>query len=141
MKRAQRETKLSEWGSAYYNNVLSIFVLSAMCLLNGEFFTFLSFPQLYDPTFLLLVAFSGAIGTALSLSVFWVVKVTSPTTYSMIGALNKIPVTFVSMVFFHLSLSNEAIFSLGVGLVAGVVYTWAKYVEQQHKAQSSKSPV
>jgi GDP-mannose transporter len=136
MKKAQRETKLSEWGSAYYNNLLSVGVLGIMCILNGEVFSVSSFPYLLDPMFMSVVIFSGAIGTGLSLSVFWLVSATSPTTYSMIGALNKIPITFVSMIFFHLVLSAEATVSLMIGLLSGVVYAYAKYKEQEAKRAS-----
>ena len=137
MKRAQKETKLSEWGQAYYNNLLSIGVLGAMAYVNGEFSSMWDFPALTDPLFVLTVVFSGLIGTGLSLSVFWVVKVTSPTSYSMIGSLNKIPITVVSVFLFHTILTWQSTVSLGVGLASGVIYTYAKYQEQVSREASS----
>lgn len=141
MRKAQKQTKLSEWGSAYYNNLLSIPVLAVMCVVNGEVTTVFDYPLLWESSFMLAVVFSGIIGTALSLSVFWVVNVTSPTTYSMIGALNKIPITFVSVLIFHTVLTGKAVFSLTVGLASGVVYTYAKYLETLEKQKKASIPL
>jgi GDP-mannose transporter len=141
MKQAQKVTKLSEWGSAYYNNFLSIFVLGGLAVLNGELATVFEFPALTDSMFIAAVVSSGFIGTALSLSVFWLVKVTSPTSYSMIGALNKIPVTIVSVFIFHTVLTLESTFSLTVGLASGVVYTYAKYQETLERQRNAIPPL
>eukprot|EP00042_Codosiga_hollandica_P024491 m.103348 g.103348 ORF g.103348 m.103348 type:complete len:323 (-) comp51568_c0_seq1:166-1134(-) len=137
MKRASKATMLSEWGSAYYNNFLSVPVLAVVCFLNNEFATVTQFPLLTDNWFLGAVAFSGVIGTGLSLSVFWLVNVTSPTTYSMIGALNKIPITIISVFVFSTVLTPQSIFSIGVGLASGIVYTYTKYLETVKRQQES----
>ncbi|EDQ88935.1 uncharacterized protein MONBRDRAFT_25661 [Monosiga brevicollis MX1] len=126
MRRAKQTTKLSEWGMSFYNNLLcaGLMVLSAVG--SGEIFEAVNYPSLSDTGFLSAMIFSGVIGTGLSLSVFWCVNATSPTTYSMVGALNKIPITFISIVFFNTEMDSKLAFSVCVGLLAGLVYTYAK---------------
>lgn len=41
-------------------------------------------------------------------------------TYSMIGALNKIPITFLSVLFFHVAFTWKTAISVTVGLSAGM---------------------
>lgn len=126
MRQAKKDTNLSQWGMSYYNNVIGIAVFLPAALFTGELVDCWSDPLIEDPLFLGAVVFSGVIGTCLSLSVFWVVGATSPTTYSMIGSINKIPITFLSVLLFHSTLTVKSGVSICIGLASGVIYTLAK---------------
>eukprot|EP00730_Choanoeca_flexa_P012503 TRINITY_DN4336_c0_g1_i1.p1 TRINITY_DN4336_c0_g1~~TRINITY_DN4336_c0_g1_i1.p1 ORF type:complete len:320 (+),score=61.25 TRINITY_DN4336_c0_g1_i1:140-1099(+) len=137
MRQAKTTTKLSEWGMSFYNNLLCIVLMALAAVFSGELEQVADYPLLTSTGFLVAMVFGGVIGTGLSLSVFWCVSATSPTTYSMVGALNKIPITFISVVFFHVAMDWKMAVSVCVGLVSGLVYTYAKL--QMRKASSSPS--
>eukprot|EP00054_Salpingoeca_dolichothecata_P011119 m.61866 g.61866 ORF g.61866 m.61866 type:complete len:328 (-) comp19310_c0_seq2:125-1108(-) len=142
MRQAKKDTKLSSWGMSYYNNLLGILIIGLGSIFSGELIASMDYPNLSSVGFIVAVVFSGTIGTGLSLSVFWVVSATSPTTYSMIGSLNKIPITLFSVLFFKTILSFKSGFSLGVGLLSGIVYTYAKFREQKKtKSLESELPL
>jgi len=126
MRQGKKTTKLSEWGMSFYNNLLCCGMMIGVTFGTGEFMQSLKFASWGNAGFLMALSFSGLIGTGLSLSVFWCITSTSPTTYSMIGALNKIPITIFSVIFFHVLFTWKTAVSVSVGLSAGIVYTKAK---------------
>ena len=114
MRHAMRTTKLSHLGLVYYNSCLTL----PLIVLGDILFSFGDFARLYrvaftedrsvgaaaiasgsDFVFSLfratapmapILVMSGINGFALSLSSFLCVEKTSPTTYSMVGSLNKV---------------------------------------------------
>eukprot|EP00124_Ichthyophonus_hoferi_P003800 Ihof_evm3s356 gene=Ihof_evmTU3s356 len=100
VSRARSKTGLDQWGMSYYNNLLTIPMTFVPMVLFGELGALPQYEHLHDKGFQLAIFVTGAIGTALSLASFWCQKETSPTTYSMIGALNKIPMTILSYLIF-----------------------------------------
>ena len=121
MRRAKTTTKLSEWGMAFYNNLLCIFLMLLAAGVSGELADVHEYPMLTKPNFIAAMVFGGVLGTGLSLSVFWCVSATSPTTYSMVGAMNKIPITFISVLFFHVVMDWKMIVSVCIGLSSGTL--------------------
>eukprot|EP00045_Choanoeca_perplexa_P016583 m.224806 g.224806 ORF g.224806 m.224806 type:complete len:340 (-) comp17300_c0_seq2:80-1099(-) len=119
MRQAKTTTKLSEWGMAFYNNLLCIGIMLVAAAASGELSAVQQYPMLTSPNFISAMVFGGVLGTGLSLSVFWCVSATSPTTYSMVGAMNKIPITFISVLFFHVVMDWKMIVSVCIGLSAG----------------------
>ncbi|KAJ2996158.1 GDP-mannose transporter into the lumen of the Golgi [Globomyces sp. JEL0801] len=64
---------------------------------------------------------------AISFSTAWCVRVTGPTTYSMVGALNKLPIAVFGMIFFDDAVINFASISgLLMAFFAGALYSYAK---------------
>ena len=118
-RHAKKTTKLSEWGMSFYNNLLCAALMALSSIVTGELSAALSFKHIGSPAFLASMTLSGVIGTGLSFAVFWVMSATSPTTYSMVGSLNKIPITLISILFFHMTLSWKVAVSISVGLLAG----------------------
>ena len=128
MRKAKRDTKLNEWGMALYNNTLTVAIMGLACLVSGELHQAVTaFPHWGSSSFLFLLILSGAVGTCLSLAVFWVVSETSPTTYSMIGATNKVPVALISALFFSTAISFKGALSIGIGITSGIGYAYVKY--------------
>eukprot|EP01147_Barroeca_monosierra_P008636 gene8636-10296_t len=118
-RHAKASTKLSEWGMSFYNNFLCIIIMALSSVFTGELQAAINFPNLRSPVFLCGVILSGVVGTGLSFTVFWVMSTTSPTTYSMVGSLNKIPITLISILFFHMSMTWKTMVSIAIGLSAG----------------------
>eukprot|EP00043_Microstomoeca_roanoka_P024753 m.6656 g.6656 ORF g.6656 m.6656 type:complete len:314 (-) comp4887_c0_seq1:118-1059(-) len=136
-RHAKTTTKLSEWGMSFYNNLLCIVLMAVSSVFTGELNEAMKYDQLGSPTFLASLILSGVVGTALSFTVFWVMSTTSPTTYSMVGSLNKIPITLVSIFFFHTEMSWKTMISIAIGLGAGIVYTQAK-IEMKKTQDASR---
>jgi GDP-mannose transporter len=59
---------------------------------------------------------------------------TTATIYSLVGALNKIPVAVVGLAVFHEPTNPKNLASIIIGLLAGVLFVQAK----QMKASGSK---
>jgi len=136
MKIAMKGTKLSEFGSVFYNNFLSLPLVLALVYLDGlEGIS--EYPQIYDRGFLLVLVFSGFSSVSISFASFWTVKVTSPTTYSIVGSLNKIPLTIMGVIVFSTQLSTFGAISIVIGLSGGVVYSWCKHKEWSNTVQGS----
>eukprot|EP00055_Hartaetosiga_balthica_P002896 m.139779 g.139779 ORF g.139779 m.139779 type:complete len:329 (+) comp24544_c0_seq1:176-1162(+) len=125
-KHAKTSTQLSEWGMSYYNNALCVVLMCISSVLTGELHASLQSPAIYEMGFLVSLFLSGIVGTGLSFTVFWVISATSPTTYSMVGSLNKIPITILSVLIFKTHMSWKMIVSITFGLLSGIVYTRAK---------------
>ena len=78
-------------------------------------------------TFLLFaMMFSGAAAVFISYTTAWCVRTTSSTTYSMVGALNKLPMAASGMIFFGDPVTLGSVSAITVGFFAGIVYAIAK---------------
>ncbi len=121
LKRAVTTVSLSKFGMVYYNNLLSVPLLLGLALLNGELGSVWaqtmgpgtgSSPAALQANgaalgravlpgaplwvanplgFVGTMLVSGVVGFALNGASLWCVQATSPSTFSMVGALNKIP--------------------------------------------------
>ena len=66
---------------------------------------------------------SGFTAFAISYGTAWCLRVTSATTYSMLGALNKLPVAFFGAILFADGSGTWVTYvSVAVGLAAGILY-------------------
>lgn len=87
----------------FYNNLLSIPVL-LLCSLFLEDWSSANissnFPEERRTNLMLAMLFSGLSSVFISYTSAWCVRVTSSTTYSMVGALNKLPIALSGLVFF-----------------------------------------
>mmetsp|Transcript_1171 Transcript_1171/g.1746 ORF Transcript_1171/g.1746 Transcript_1171/m.1746 type:complete len:343 (-) Transcript_1171:334-1362(-) len=135
MPAAMSQTQLSSFGKVYYNNVISIPLIVALDVL--AFGDFLKFYQsdLSDISIQLqiILFMSGIAGFALSLSSFRCMQKTSPTTYSLLGSLNKIPLTLFGTWLFKTSLSYDGILYISLSLFAGVVFAYTKAMSNKKK--------
>ena len=77
-------------------------------------------------TFLAVAALSCGIGFSISYAALWFLSTTTPTTYSLVGSLNKIPVAVVGILIFNAPTTPANIASITVGLLAGVLFVRAK---------------
>jgi len=148
LKHAVTTIKLPKFGMVFYNNLLSIPLLLFIAACNREFSTVYS--ALYsgvpiqntnnhDPThnssikqqhtattFLILNFIAGTIGFVLNFASLWCVSATSATTYSIVGALNKVPITIIGFFLFETHITRNGAISIAASLCGGLLYTAAK---------------
>jgi GDP-mannose transporter len=127
MRYAMRKTRLSEYGAVYYNNLLAIPFLLPVLYASGEMQGITTYDSSnYTNSFLMMVFLCGVSGFLISVCSFWAVKATSATTYSIVGTLNKIPLTIIGFLFFGAPTNLTGTISIAIGLAGGILYTWEK---------------
>lgn len=118
--------RLDEFSMVFYNNLLSLPLIFGVMLLQGELATLPQQPDLYNPAFLVVASLTGLVSFGISFSVLWFLSTTTPTTYSLVGSLNKIPVSFIGLLLFESGWSLPNLLSVLVGLGSGVMFVIAK---------------
>ncbi|KAF8557747.1 GDP-mannose transporter [Imleria badia] len=137
MRKRIKITGFSDWDSMFYNNLLSIPILAVFSIVLEDWGTenlSRNFPEETRHVLLSAIAFSGAAAVGISYTTAWCVRTTSSTTYSMVGALNKLPVAASGMLFFGDVITIGSVSVIGVGFFAGVMYAIAK--NNQKKLES-----
>ena len=119
-------TKMGNESMVYYNNILSLPLIFALMVLFGEHVTLRTEPALSNPLFLAIAAVSCVLGFLISYATLWFLSTTTATTYGLVGSLNKIPVAVIGILAFRAPVSNANLASIGVGLLAGVLFVRAK---------------
>ncbi|KAL7408986.1 UDP-galactose transporter [Mrakia frigida] len=142
MRKRIKITGFSDWDSMMYNNLLSIPILVVASIIFedwGAESLARNFPADNRGTLLFAIAFSGAAAVFISYSTAWCIRVTSSTTYSMVGALNKLPIAASGMIFFGNPVNFTSVTSVLIGFFSGLVYSAAK--TQQAKEARAKAAV
>lgn len=123
----------------FYNNVLTIPILLVASFVTEDWSSAnlnKNFPPGIRNTIISAMVFTGAASIFISYSSAWCVRATSSTTYSMVGALNKLPIAISGLIFFDAPVTIPSVSAIFVGFVAGCVYAVAK--AQEKRSQSSK---
>ncbi|KAK1927351.1 hypothetical protein DB88DRAFT_477706 [Papiliotrema laurentii] len=140
MRKRIKVTGFKDWDSMFYNNLLSIPVLIVFSVL-AEDWSSVNFARNFpaeNRSFLLsAIVFSGAVAVFISYSTAWCVRTCGSTTYSMVGALNKLPVAASGILFFGDPANMGNVSAIAVGGVAGVVYAVAK--TNQSKVEKART--
>jgi len=140
MRKRIKVTGFSDWETMFYNNVLSIPVLAILSMFVEDWSSdniARNFPAETRTFLLFAIAFSGAAAVGISYTTAWCIRTTSSTTYSMVGALNKLPVAASGMLFFGDIVTLGSVSAIGLGFFAGIVYAVAK--NNQKKAAQAGS--
>eukprot|EP00985_Skeletonema_marinoi_P024515 scaffold17099_cov95-Skeletonema_marinoi.AAC.3 len=98
LKYATKTVKLSKFGMVFYNNVLCSCFLLPVTMFNGELSMFLNTSALHTVDYAVKNWFAGFVGFFLNFASLNCVAQTGPTTYAMIGSLNKIPIAIFGFV-------------------------------------------
>ncbi|KAK5018289.1 GDP-mannose transporter into the lumen of the Golgi [Cryomyces antarcticus] len=129
MRKRIKLTNFKDFDTMYYNNLLSIPVL-LLCSLFLENWSSANiarnFPTERRNAIILAMVFSGLSSVFISYTSAWCVRVTSSTTYSMVGALNKLPIALSGLIFFDAPVTLPSVSAIAVGFVSGIVYALAK---------------
>src|SRR2546423_14601524 len=121
----------------FYNNLLTIPILLVASLLVEDWSSaniHKNFPVDTRNAIIAAMIFSGLSSVFISYTSAWCVRVTSSTTYSMVGALNKLPIALSGLIFFDAPKTFASISAIAVGFVSGLVYALAKVKQQAKKS-------
>ncbi|CDH49523.1 gdp-mannose transporter [Lichtheimia corymbifera JMRC:FSU:9682] len=129
MRKRIKLTNFKDFDTVYYNNLLSIPLLIIPSLIfedwSAENFE-RTFPEEVRSQMIYAMIFSGASAFAMSYASAWCVRSTSSTTYSMVGALNKLPIAASGILFFGDPATFANVTAIIIGFIAGLVYSYAK---------------
>lgn len=129
MDRAKQLTKsgsLNEVSMVLLNNMLSLPFAIILILVFDEWHYVINAEVIREPMFWVIATASGLLGLAISFTSMWFLNQTSPTTYSLVGSLNKVPISIAGLAFFNVPLSLPNFFSILFGLFAGIFFAKAK---------------
>lgn len=140
MRKRIKLTNFKDFDTMFYNNLLSIPILLACTFLTENWTSenlSLNFPPGARDGIITAMVVSGLSSVFISYTSAWCVRTTSSTTYSMTGALNKLPIAISGLIFFDAPVTFASVGAIAVGFVSGIVYAVAKI--RQGQAQKSKS--
>ncbi len=118
--------KMDEFSMVFYNNLLSIPPVLVLMAVQGEFTTLPQQAALSDPAFYVVALMGGLIGFGISFSALWFLSLTTATYYSLVGALNKIPIAMIGVLFLGEGREFWNLLSIVIGVSAGVLFVVAK---------------
>ncbi|KAF7120937.1 hypothetical protein RHSIM_Rhsim13G0071400 [Rhododendron simsii] len=125
-KHLTKSGSLNEVSMVLLNNMLSLPFAIILILMFNEWEYVINSDVISLPMFWVVATLSGVLGLAISFTSMWFLKETGPTTYSLVGSLNKIPISIAGLVLFNVRVSLENLFSILFGLFAGVFFARAK---------------
>lgn len=116
----------SSLDKTFHSNLLSLVLIVPLCIASNEFPDVLIALHARSLAFKLCYVLSGALTTAVCASAFWTIQLTSGSTMSFIGGMNKIPIILFSLLIFDDNVSPLGWVGVGLGVVAGFVFVRAK---------------
>lgn len=138
MKHATQTIKMSKFGMVFVNNLLCLVFLLPVAYSTGELGLFLRTPAIHTPDYLSKNVFAGFVGFFLNFASLNCVSVTGPTTYAIVGSVNKIPVALLGWVLFDSVITEKTWFFIGVSMCGGFLYSWAKIQTSRRKAKEAQ---
>jgi GDP-mannose transporter len=126
MKFATVNVKLTKFGMVYVNNVLCIFFLLPAAMLKGEIATYLNTSAIHTADYFSKNVFAGFVGFFLNYASLSCVQATGPTTYAIVGSMNKIPVAFLGYILFDNVITYDTWCYIAVSMFGGFLYSYAQ---------------
>ncbi|CAI8506298.1 unnamed protein product [Hanseniaspora opuntiae] len=133
MRMRIKLTNFKDFDTMFYNNAVALPILLVSSFILEDWSPENIQVNLTKESVTAMIV-SGMFSVGISYCSGWCVRVTSSTTYSMVGALNKLPIALAGMIFFDAPKNFLSILSIMIGFLAGIVYTQAK----QKKAKEQK---
>jgi len=133
MKYATKHVKLSKFGMVFVNNLLCVFFLLPASFLRGEVLAFISTKDLHTFDYFSKNCVAGFMGFFLNFAALNCVAATGPTTYAVVGSLNKVPVALLGYFMFKSEITKETWFFIWVSLCGGFLYSYAKIRQPSQK--------
>ncbi|KAI8901365.1 hypothetical protein BC833DRAFT_577911 [Globomyces pollinis-pini] len=129
MKYKLKSVQFKDFDTVYFNNVLAIPLLLLLSLMNERDQAKIVYQKYFldsnmDSEFYVLlwsIIISSISTFAISFSSAWCVRINGPTTYSMVGALNKIPLALLGMMLFNTSINSIGIIGLILGILDDII--------------------
>ncbi|KAG0370519.1 GDP-mannose transporter into the lumen of the Golgi [Gamsiella multidivaricata] len=134
MRKRIKHFNFKDFDTVYYNNLLSlpVMLILSFCL---EGWTSGAIERTFTPdvrsALIISMLLSGVSSFLISYGSAWCVRCTSSTTYSMVGALNKLPVAASGILFLGDPATFGNVFGIFFGFVAGLLYSYSKTDQAQ----------
>lgn len=130
MRKRIKLTNFKDFDTMFYNNILGlpILLVASFCF---EDWSSANLATNLSNDSLTAMIISGMASVGISYCSGWCVRVTSSTTYSMVGALNKLPIALSGLIFFDAPKNFLSILSIFIGFLSGIVYAVAKQKKQK----------
>ncbi|EGD92880.1 GDP-mannose transporter [Trichophyton tonsurans CBS 112818] len=142
MRKRIKLTNFKDFDTMFYNNLLSIPILMVSSLLVEDWSSAnvaKNFPVDTRNRLYVAMLFSGLSTVFISYASAWCVRVTTSTTYSMVGALNKLPIALSGLMFFGDPVTFPSVSAIAIGFISGIVYALAK-IKQNAKPKTGILP-
>ncbi|KAJ9150654.1 GDP-mannose transporter [Pleurostoma richardsiae] len=139
MRKVIKKMNFKDWDSMFYNNLLTIPVLVVASLVFEDWSAenlARNFPVESRNSLLVGMIYSGLAAIFISYCSAWCIRVTSSTTYSMVGALNKLPIAVSGLIFFSAPITFGSVSAIILGFISGIVYAWAKIRQTEQSKMS-----
>lgn len=142
MQRQSKQLRFENFDIVYYNNCLAIPVLIIASVYFDDWKHFkyrLTQINLLE-TFLFVILSSFA-AFLISFSSAWCTKTVTSTTFSMVGALNKLPISICGLLFFEEernSLNTGVLASITIAFLSGITYAYSKTYNNSKKFEFEK---
>ncbi|KAF8981204.1 GDP-mannose transporter into the lumen of the Golgi [Entomortierella lignicola] len=129
MRKRIKYFNFKDFDTVYYNNMLSlpVMLILSFCLegwSSGEFSR--TFAPEVRSVLTMATVLSGVSSFLISYGSAWCVRCTSSTTYSMVGALNKLPVAASGILFLGDPATAGNILGITFGFIAGLLFSYSK---------------
>jgi len=132
MRFALKSSGVKEFAAVFLNNALGLITFLPFLLFSGELVSTWNYVQNeLSSGFVALILINGFCGAGISVASWHCVSATSPTTYSMVGALNKIPLMFIGWAIFGAPMTNLGVASVCIGLGGSILYTYCKATQNK----------
>ncbi|KAH8695306.1 hypothetical protein BGW36DRAFT_298884 [Talaromyces proteolyticus] len=122
-------TNFRDIDTMFYDNLLSIPVLLSLTMVIDDWSSEninKNFPLAERHAIIIVMVLSGLSSILISYTSAWCIRATSSTTYSMVGALNKLPIAVSGLVFFDVPVTYPSISAIALGFISGILYAVAK---------------
>lgn len=143
MRKRIKLTNFKDFDTMYYNNLLTIPLVLVSSLVLEDWSAAnvaKNFPVESRNQLIFAMIVTGVSTVFISYTSAWCVRVTSGATYSMVGALNKIPIAISGLIFFDAPITLPSVSAIAVGSASGIVYAIAK-IRQSTANKPSGLPV
>lgn len=142
MRKRIKLTNFKDFDTMFYNNLLTVPVLLLCSLLAEDWSAAnvqVNFPENSRMAVIMSMIFSGLSTVGISYTSAWCVRVTSSTTYSFVGSLNKLPIAIAGIVFFDAPVTVFSVTAIAVGFISGIVYAVAKQNQSKQNARNTST--
>lgn len=129
MRKRIKLTNFKDFDTMFYNNLLTIplFLVASVGFENWSAENMIkNFPLTSRNAIVGAMIFTGMASIFISYTSAWCVRATSSTTYSMVGALNKLPIAVSGLIFFDAPVTLPSVSAIFIGFVSGMVYAVSK---------------
>ncbi|KNE63029.1 UDP-galactose transporter [Allomyces macrogynus ATCC 38327] len=139
MRKSIQTLGLKDLDTVYLNNLLTTPLFLALSHI-ADPWSVLADPAhaVHVGPFFKSALVSGFAAFGISFASAWAMRVVNATTYSMVGALNKLPISVAGLVFLGEPATPGSISSILLGFAAGMLYSKAKRDHDRDRAQSIK---